>query len=269
MLNGKVSLTVVITNYNKGILVLAACDSVLSQKHESDELIIIDDCSSCEVSKSSINLLSKKGCNIFINGSNSGVSYSKNRGVNLSNNDCIVLLDSDDILPANALSNIRAAFTNNPNSWLVFGDYLKKTIGGREEVVSCQVISTLEKGLDSYSLANNWILLGTSPFRRSKCFNITSFDSRFNRTDDVDFHRRLITNETFSATYVKSVIYQWNVEVGGNNHNIPHRDILMSHLSGFIFFYKYLSKIKYIMFISKLILRLLYLSFEKLFKRKL
>ncbi|MDK2638476.1 glycosyltransferase [Vibrio vulnificus] len=253
----QISISVVVTNYNKDRKLTRCYLSIIEQLEEDDELLIIDDCSTNLESKKILDSINHKQLRIIENEENMGVSFSKNKGVFLAKNDAIVLVDADDWLPNNSLSLIRKSFTENPHAWLIFGDYFRvSTID--ESIVDCSFLyNTNQKNLDQHALAKDWLLLGVSPFRRSKCFSICSFDTRFNRTDDVDFHRRIITTPKFEAAYINAPIYVWDCQEEGNNSNIPNKDILFSQLSGFLFYYKNLKGWSYIKFVIKLVVRFL------------
>lgn len=81
--------------YNCEDLVLFTIESVLKQTYESWELIIIDDCStddSYSVAKS----YNDPRIRVFQNSVNSGVAFSRNKGLESVNGDYVCFLDSDD-----------------------------------------------------------------------------------------------------------------------------------------------------------------------------
>tara|TARA_B100000686_G_C16493614_1_gene813395 strand:+ start:84 stop:905 length:822 start_codon:yes stop_codon:yes gene_type:complete len=87
------NISVVIPTYNRKSFLQNAIDSVLTQTYQNIELIIIDDGSSDKT----IEYLNKKYPRIKIfKQSNKGVSAARNKGIELSSNDWIAFLDSDD-----------------------------------------------------------------------------------------------------------------------------------------------------------------------------
>lgn len=257
------NVAVVVTNYNKGTLLLKAVESVIEQLKENDEIIIIDDASTSNVDHGIILRLQSEAkyshIKMLINHKNLGVSSSKNKGITEAQNDIIILLDGDDTLPSNALQIIKEEFGSRKLD-VLFGNYLHLE-GKSQKLTSCESIS--EGGMINLNaLAKNWLLLGTSPFRKSSCFKMFKFNSNFNRTDDVDFHRQLILSGK-RIGYVNKVIYNWRHFEGGNNDNIPNDDILYSHAAGLKFFKENLSGLEYLVFALKFCFRFFVLSIKR------
>ena len=88
------NITVVIPTFNRKHTIERAIQSVLSQTSQAYEIIIVDDASTdgtVELIKAQYPFVT-----LLINSVNSGVSYSRNRGIQNSTTDWIALLDSDD-----------------------------------------------------------------------------------------------------------------------------------------------------------------------------
>lgn len=263
MIPENVSVSVIVTNYNKGALLLKAIESVIGQLKKNDEIIIIDDASTKKEDHENILRLQEdvkySSINVILNHENLGVSSSKNKGVEVAQNDIIILLDGDDTLPSDALKIIKEEFSSRDLD-LLFGNYLR--IGGKSHIpISCESIAA-DGMLNPNALAKNWILLGTSPFRKNSCFETFKFNSNFNRTDDVDFHRQLILSGK-RIGYVNKSIYNWRHFEGGNNDNIPNDDILYSHAIGLKFFKENLSTVDYLLFALKFLFRFFILSIKR------
>ena len=92
--------SIIIPYYNRISQVLNSIESVFEQSYEDWELILIDD-SSCE-DKSSVEKYIKGPQNQqiihIINKNNKGPGYSRNRGINVSNGEFLLFLDSDDLI---------------------------------------------------------------------------------------------------------------------------------------------------------------------------
>jgi glycosyltransferase involved in cell wall biosynthesis len=259
--------SVVITNYNKGELLLRAIDSVEGQLSNNDEIILIDDCSTNFVDKSIIGEFYKKKSNILLVerlAINLGVSSAKNRGVRLAKNDIVVLLDADDTLPEGAVNIIKHGFADT-GADIIFGDYAHSFDNAESVKISCADLA-VGGVLDPVKLAFNWKILGTAPFRKSTCFNNTCFDELYDRTDDVDFQRRQVLAGR-KICYVDSIIYNWSQEKEGNNYKIPSKDIFLSHSRSFDFFLRYLSRKEFFLFFLKYQFRLCRILYFKILGR--
>ena len=246
------NVSVIVTNFNKGNLLLEALESLITQINSNDEVIIVDDCSTDTKSiHSFLNAQIKYSKFLFFTTpKNNGSSYAKNFGINKSKNEIIVLLDADDTLPSGSLKAIKNQFKSHPSSDLVFGNYTFRDMDKNIQfLVDCSVIST-NNVLDKGKLARNWILLGTSPFKKSVYFRIGGFDNLYPKTDDIDFQRKLVVNN-FQCTYINKSIYNWNRYNNGNNSGHTKEDTLLSIMRSFEFYYRYLNIFTFIIFLIK------------------
>lgn len=101
-------LSVIIPTYNTSALLGRCIDYVLNQTLKEIEIIIIDDCSTDateQVIKHYINKARKKIKHIR-NTKNSGIGYSRNKGVNLSEGEFIAFVDSDDWVDSSLFSTV-------------------------------------------------------------------------------------------------------------------------------------------------------------------
>jgi glycosyltransferase involved in cell wall biosynthesis len=244
--------SIIITFYNKGKLILKAIESVIGQISLQDEIIVVNDSSNDKKSLEYLETAKEKYNNIkfLTTEKNKGASYAKDFGIRSSKNEIIILLDADDKLPTKAINNIKKKFLKNPNLSLVYGNYVRNEIDtGEKKLVDCSEI-TRRKKINPKKLAKNWILLGSSPFLKSAYLEIGGFDKLYPKTDDVDFHRRLITNE-YKCGYINNTIYIWNRYNNGNNSNHSRKDSLLSLMRSFEFYLKYLSKKDFLKFIFR------------------
>jgi sialic acid synthase SpsE/spore coat polysaccharide biosynthesis protein SpsF (cytidylyltransferase family) len=115
-------ITVYITNFNYSNYIKQAVESVLNQKHQDFELIIIDDGSTDN---------SKKIIEEYKDHPKINIIYQKNKGLNVTNNIAtrlsrgkfIIRLDADDFLNENALLLMVQELEGNDDIGLVFSDY--------------------------------------------------------------------------------------------------------------------------------------------------
>ncbi|MFB2834785.1 glycosyltransferase family 2 protein [Floridanema evergladense] len=155
--------------YNREEYLKETIDSVLNQTFTDFEFIIIDDGSS-DRSVEIIKSYKDPRIKLFLNDKNSGTSYSRNRGIDLSSGDYIITIDSDDInLPQRFATQI--AYMDSHPEVGICGSWVK-TIGEvagelwrcavNPEIVHCRTLfeavlchpSTIirRKYLDEYSL---------------------------------------------------------------------------------------------------------------------
>lgn len=97
------TISVIVPNYNSGKYIARCLDSLLEQEYQIKEIIVIDDKSTDE----SIEIAKKyaqkyDAVKLEINNENRGVSYSRNRGIQISESEYIMFCDGDDWYEKNA-----------------------------------------------------------------------------------------------------------------------------------------------------------------------
>lgn len=94
--------SVVIPLYNKSQYIQRAIESIEAQILPVDEIIVVDD-GSADDSAKIVSLMENKKIKL-IKQVNQGVSIARNNGINVSNNEYVLLLDADDIwLPGHTI----------------------------------------------------------------------------------------------------------------------------------------------------------------------
>ncbi|VXD24263.1 glycosyltransferase family 2 protein [Planktothrix paucivesiculata] len=110
--------SVIIPVYNCEKYLAEAIESVLAQTYQPLEIIVVDDGStdgSAEIAK-------RFGTTVqYCFQANSGTAAARNRGIELAKGDFFAFLDADDFWVEDKLTNQMAAFTNNPNLDVVYG----------------------------------------------------------------------------------------------------------------------------------------------------
>lgn len=113
--------SIIMPAYNAEKTIKESINSVLSQTYENFELIVVNDCSrdnTEEIIKEFESCDSR--VHYYKNEANSGVSYTRNRGVKLAKGDFIAFLDSDDMWTETKLWEQVEFVKNNPQAKLVF-----------------------------------------------------------------------------------------------------------------------------------------------------
>ncbi len=217
------NISVVITCYREGELILEAVNSVLAQSLLPLEIIVVNDASS---DRSTINTCKKLEENPLIRviwrKTNGGSSVARDNGFQVAQGDILVPLDADDILPNNALELISIAFQNNASIGFVYGNYLRQ-----DKVIDSKNISPQDISLQSmlkakkFSMSSNWQLIGTTPIRRSLWQSIGGYDPSFGVEDlhDVEFWIRAIATGC-EHRYIPEVIYIWRKYLGSNSRKV-------------------------------------------------
>lgn len=117
--NSIVSVSVIITAYNRKDKILRAINSVLNQTFKSFEIIIVDDGSSDGTEKILFPLLKKYGFIKYIRHCNRHTALSLNTGIQIASGKYITFLDSDDEYEKKHLEKRIKYFINNPRTKLI------------------------------------------------------------------------------------------------------------------------------------------------------
>ena len=113
--------SIVCPTYNCERFVKKTISSVLNQKYENFELLIIDDCSS-DKTVDIVKSIKDKRIKLFVNNKNSGAAYSRNKALALAKGDYIAFLDGDDLWAEDKLEK-QIAFMEKNNVMFSYTDY--------------------------------------------------------------------------------------------------------------------------------------------------
>lgn len=117
--------SVVITTYNYAHYIYRCVSSVTNQQHQESEIIIVDD-GSTDDTKNIILKLQQEYPNHLIKyiwQENTGVSSSRNRGIEESNGEYIWFLDADDYLTKDSIQVMDHHISHYLNIDMIFGGY--------------------------------------------------------------------------------------------------------------------------------------------------
>lgn len=107
-------ISVVVPIYNVESYLEKSLDSILNQDYPNLEIILIDDCSK-DSSYSIAKKYQKKDKRIVLlqNPKNRGLSFTRNRGIEVATGDYIGFIDSDDTIPTNYYSSLYRTISKN------------------------------------------------------------------------------------------------------------------------------------------------------------
>jgi glycosyltransferase involved in cell wall biosynthesis len=220
----KSDISVIITCYSEGSLLFEAVNSVLEQTMPAREILVANDGSTHQPTIEACQELEKNDrIQIIWRSTNGGPSCARNDGFQAAQSEVLVLLDADDILPANALELIWQAFQSHPDAGFVYGSYLRQNEKNTEPILVNPGDISLREMLKAkpWSLSTNWRLIGTTPFRRSLWQTIGGYDPEFGVADlhDVEFWLRAIAS---GCPYfaIEEPIYIWRKYLGSTSRKV-------------------------------------------------
>ncbi len=110
-------ISIVIPTYNRLETLKRCIESILTQKSDDLEVIVIDDCSKDSTRDYLIQVNRiHPFIKVIINEKNYGVNYSRNRGIELASKKYIFFLDSDDALAKDALVKVQDTLVSHPGT---------------------------------------------------------------------------------------------------------------------------------------------------------
>ena len=152
-----VKISIIIPVYNGEEYILNCINNILQQTYNNIEIIVVND-GSTDSTKEVLKGIDKRDNRIkIINKENTGVSDSRNVGINVSTGDYIAFLDSDDKLVKNAIEELVKNLNENFVDVILFGF---SVIGDKKRKNDTELLNALkEKNNDNlkYELISSMI----------------------------------------------------------------------------------------------------------------
>lgn len=184
----------IIPVFNGERFITEAIQSVLNQKYEPLEIIVIDDGSTDGTADVVKNL---PGNIHYHYQPNAGISGARNKGLELAIGKLIGFIDADDVWLENKLKLQTACLSQNPETEIVIGFLLPLPFINRNEVTDQQITC----GKSALALQ-----LGSTLIRKSVFEKIGGFDTGLMLAEDSDWFYRVM--EAGIAVHVMTEIVQ-------------------------------------------------------------
>ena len=217
--SAKDTISVVITCYDEGAILRCAFESLAAQSDQDFEVVVVNDASPDSVTNAICREVEQEHkARVAWRTQRGGPAAAKNHGAHEALGSIIVPLDADDTLPSATIALVRRAFREAPTAAFVFGNYVKRDLQtGTESLVDCSVLCGPHHFLEPTKFLERWILLGTSPCRRSAWLEIGGHPEVLSYgLHDVGFFMSLLANG-HRGYYVAETIYEWNKSPTGVN----------------------------------------------------
>lgn len=184
--------SVILTTYNRRILLPYAIKSVLEQTYQNYEIIVVNDFGEdvWDIIQSFNSEKIKYLCNI----KNSGPSFSRNIAIETAKGSVICYLDDDDLYLPNHLDEIITVFNNNDDIDVLYTDaiYINEKLNNSErQEVSDETMFVGNKYSYSRLLIANYIPINSLSHRKKVFEDIGLFDESIKSHEDWDFQLRL------------------------------------------------------------------------------
>lgn len=181
--------------YNRLPLLKKALGSALGQQHESFEVLVVDDGSEDETRQYLQLMAEQEGrLRLFFN-NHAGVAVARASGVRESRGDIIVILDSDDLMVADALAQIESTFAADPELVMTYCNIREKRPNGSVVTVSYPVYESPDAMLMA-TLCRPRVPFkhsGTA-FRRDLMIAMGSYDEGLPARIDIDLFLKVLSH---------------------------------------------------------------------------
>lgn len=188
-------ISVIIPIYNVEKYIKDCLESVIHQKYREFELILINDGStdrSMAIAKETVNNLSDLSCQI-VHTENHGVSCARNEGIKRANGEFIIMIDADDIISPDFLSDYMKMVHDNTNADIYSSGFTvldiranrRLTINRQNTNATLFMWDIAQKNFYDRTIK---FLLPTLLYRRSFLIdNLIFFDEKVKYSEDVQF----------------------------------------------------------------------------------
>lgn len=207
--------SVLIANYNNGLYLMEAINSVYAQDYNNWEIVIVDDASSDNSREIYESLKSDSRIRIFYNNQNKGCGFTKRRCVDESLGEICGFLDPDDTLTIDAIGQMVNCHHENNNLSLVHSKFIfcddMLTPGSiyshGEDVTSNKV--------DFFNLSGE--IVHFVSFKKQFYDKTDGLDTFLLRAVDQDLYLKLYdVGETY---FLDKVLYNYRIHKGGISVN--------------------------------------------------
>lgn len=209
----KIKLSIIIPAYNAENSIERCLKSIINQINKNTEVIIIND-GSTDKTDTIINNISSNYSNIFyIKQKNSGVSFTRNRGIEIAKGEYIWFIDSDDYISDGAFEKIYKCLNANDLVLLnyeLIGDLKKDILKkiGNSQLNRCEFLNFLKENLFTIDMTVPWNKI----FKREIILkNEIKFDEKLYSNEDFLFNLNYYT-EINSIFVIKEELYTYIVD---------------------------------------------------------
>lgn len=188
--------SIVIPSYNYAHLLPRAVNSVISQKGDDWELLVINDGSQDNTSEVVAALMADNPEKIlYIEKENAGAAAARNTGINAAKGRYLIFLDADDEMIDGAMQVFREALLDNPNAALLIGGYDSVFESGR---VKTQIPTKLPVGrlgrVKAYLIDKTLSILNGPTAMRRDVFSRYLYRESFRSVEDLPMFAYILAN---------------------------------------------------------------------------
>ena len=196
--------SVLIANYNNGIFLQDAIDSILAQTYPNWEIVIVDDCSTDNSADLYKALEHNPKIHVFYNKKNFGAGFTKRRCVELAQGEVCGFVDPDDVLAAkDAIEVMVQTHLENPGASMVYSGYYDTD----ENLNVLKETPGTDLGLTSALESCIWPFRHFVSFKKESYNRTTGIDPLMKRAVDYDMYYKL--EEVGDIIHLNRLLYKY------------------------------------------------------------
>ena len=214
-MNDKIFFSFNICCYNSSLYIDKTIQSIINQTYKNWEIIVIDD-GSTDNTKEIINNYIQQGVLIkYYKQKNKGFASARNKAIEMSSYDWIVIIDHDDICFNDRLEKHLQQIKAEPNTKLFFGDTIHINDKGDHIDTHFRKFNFSKIELDKISVANSLLYFGcfidseSVMFDKKSAVKVGGFNEKYKYLADYDFFIKMGEKYKFSLTFEK--LSYWRV----------------------------------------------------------
>ena len=218
-------ISVIVPVYNVSDDMLTACiDSVLSQTYEHVELCLVDDCSTYENVRPTLeSYAADKRVKIHYRCENGHISAATNDGLSMATGEYIGLLDCDDILSVNALDEVVGVINAHRDANLIYSDEDKISEDGRHRKEPF-----FKPDWSPDTLMSTMYTSHFSVYRRSLVESLGGMREGTEGCQDYDLALR-VSEKTDAIYHIDKILYHWRERKGSTALNPDSKGYVYEH----------------------------------------
>lgn len=212
-------ISLLIPVYNIGEKYLSDClDSILNQDYQNFEICLVDDCSTLEETKETLKKYEILDDRIKVSyrAENGHISKATNDALSMATGEFVGLVDNDDVLSPNALSEIVKVLNRNPSLDFIYSDEDKLDLNGRR----CDPHFKPDYSPDTL-LSLNYIC-HFSVIRKELMDKIGGFTVGLEGAQDHDLFLRIV-EQTTNIYHISKILYHWRMVKGSTSMTISNK----------------------------------------------
>jgi glycosyltransferase involved in cell wall biosynthesis len=224
--------SIVIPVYNKELWITETLRSVFNQSYENWECVIVNDGSTDESLNRIVSFVDSHPAKWrVVTIANSGQTFARNYGINLSDGDYVSFLDADDLWHPNKLTAQIELFLRNPRLEASFTSYV---IFSENQRRGFRVV----KNSDPEKLVSGWLSMqgfgglieSTGMLKKSTLIDFGCFESHLSMTAGLDLSLRVVRSKPSIITSQPYVYYRLSEGQFHKNEKILVSDLNITSL---------------------------------------